>query len=129
MIKFSFRALTPLMILVLTQGLSVRIAAQYSQPKHPYDSTSRISEPTIFAEGVISSGDYEAHLAFTPDALTVYYLVSTPSFNHWTIVVSRYEKGKWGAPAVAPFSGQYDDADPFISRDGSKFWFISNRPV
>ena len=129
MIKFSFPALTALMIFVLTQGLPVRIAAQKSEPKHPYASTSRISEPTIFAEGVISTGDYESHLSFTPDGSTVYYLLSTPSFNHWTIVVSRFDKGKWGAPEVAPFSGQYDDADPFISRDGSKFWFISNRPV
>jgi WD40-like Beta Propeller Repeat len=34
-----------------------------------------------------------------------------------------------GRPQVAPFSGQYSDADPFITADGSKFFFISNRPV
>jgi hypothetical protein len=30
---------------------------------------------------------------------------------------------------VAPFSGQYSDADPFITADGKQFYFISKRPV
>jgi hypothetical protein len=30
---------------------------------------------------------------------------------------------------VAPFSGQYSDADPFITTDGQRFFFISTRPV
>jgi Tol biopolymer transport system component len=44
-------------------------------------------------------------------------------------VFSRFENGKWRAPQVAPFSGQYSDYDPFISPDGNKLFFISNRPV
>src|SRR6185436_12085740 len=28
-----------------------------------------------------------------------------------------------------PFSGQYADADPFITADGERFFFISTRPV
>jgi len=42
---------------------------------------------------------------------------------------SHFRDGKWIAPEVAPFSGQYSDADPFITADGSKFFFISNRPL
>lgn len=30
---------------------------------------------------------------------------------------------------MAPFSGEYSDADPFITADGAKLYFISNRPV
>jgi hypothetical protein len=30
---------------------------------------------------------------------------------------------------VAPFSGQYQDADPYITPDGKHFYFISDRPV
>jgi hypothetical protein len=33
------------------------------------------------------------------------------------------------APEVAPFSGQYQDADPYITADGKHFYFISDRPV
>jgi WD40-like Beta Propeller Repeat len=85
--------------------------------------------PTVFAEGVVSTGDFDSHPAFTPDGKTVYFLRSTPNFNLWTIVVSHFAKGRWSTPVVAPFSGQYADADPFITRDGLRFFFISNRPV
>jgi Tol biopolymer transport system component len=85
-------------------------------------------EPVIFAEGAISTGEYESHPAFTPDGRTLYFCKSTPDFSFWTIVVSRLEDGKWTQPETAPFSGQYADADPFITADGEQLYFISNRP-
>ena len=97
--------------------------------KHPYASDKPINEPAIFAAGVISTGDFDSHPAFTPDGKTLYFLRSTPTFSLWTILVSRFDKGKWGTPETAPFSGQYSDADPFITSDGSRLYFISNRPV
>ncbi|MFC1563743.1 TolB family protein, partial [candidate division KSB1 bacterium] len=36
--------------------------------------------------------------------------------------------GKWTEPEVAPFSGKYLDFEPFISPDGKKLLFLSNRP-
>lgn len=95
----------------------------------PYDPGRPLPEPAIFAPGAISTGEYESHPAFTPDGKTLYYLKDTPDFSHWTIVESRFEKGGWTRPEVVPFSGQYSDADPFITPDGSRMFFISNRPV
>jgi Tol biopolymer transport system component len=97
--------------------------------KHPYDSDQPVLEPTVFGRGVISTGDFESHPAFTPDGKTLYFLKDSPAFNFWTICVSQFRDGQWTPPEVAPFSGQYSDADPFISSDGSKFFFISNRPA
>ena len=106
------------------------VAAQnIDRMKHPYSFDKPLSEPAIFAEGIVSTGDFDSHPAFTPDGKTLYFLRSTPNFNLWTILVSRFEKGKWRTPEIAPFSGQYSDADPFITSDGSRFYFISNRPV
>ena len=96
---------------------------------HPYASNKPVTEPTIFAEGIISTGDFDSHPAFTSDGKTLYFVRSTPNFNLWTILVSHFVRGKWSTPEVASFSGQYSDADPFISADGSRFYFISNRPV
>lgn len=95
----------------------------------PYASDKPLAAPALFAEGVVSTGDYDSHPAFTPNGRTLYFLKSTPDFNFWTIVVSRFDAGRWGAPEVAPFSGQYADADPFVTADGSKLYFISNRPA
>jgi Tol biopolymer transport system component len=85
--------------------------------------------PQLFGENVISTGDDESHPEFTPDGKTVYFLKNTPSFSHYTIVVSHEQNRKWTTPEVAPFSGQFSDADPFITADGERFFFISTRPV
>ena len=85
--------------------------------------------PELFGQNVISTGDDESHPAFTPDRKTLYFLKNDPSFNYWTIVVSHQPNGKWSTPEVAPFSGQFSDADPFITLDGQRFFFISTRPV
>jgi Tol biopolymer transport system component len=96
---------------------------------HPYASGRPVTEPKIFAEGVLSTGDFESHPAFTPDGRTVYFLKNAPDFSFWTIVVSNFRQGRWQQPEVAPFSGRYSDADPFITPDGSRLYFISTRPL
>jgi WD40-like Beta Propeller Repeat. len=95
----------------------------------PYASTKSLNEATIFASGIISTGDYESHADFAPDGKTLYYLKNDPLFSFWTIVVTRFRNGRWSEPEIASFSGQYSDADPFITPDGAKIYFISNRPV
>jgi hypothetical protein len=82
--------------------------------KAQYATTKPILEPTVFAPNEISTGDYESHPQFTLDGRTLYFLKSTADFNFWTIVLSRFEKGKWSEPQVATFSGQYSDADPGV---------------
>ena len=116
--------------ILLCWSLASHVPGQSTnRAKHAYASAKPLSEPTIFGEGVVSTGDYDSHPAFTPDGKTLYFLRSTPNFNLWTILITRFEKGKWSTPEVAPFSGMYSDADPFITPDGSRFYFISNRPV
>ena len=86
-------------------GIIAEAAQNNDRAKHPYDSGKALSEPSVFAEGLISTGDFESHPAFTPDGRTLYFLRSTPNFSLWTILVSRFEKGKWTTPEMAPFSG------------------------
>ena len=93
----------------------------------PYTASEPLPVAAVFQPGVISTADDESHPTFTPDGETLYFLKNSPTFNHWTIVTSRYRNGRWDTPVVAPFSGQYNDADVFIAKDGSIF-FISNRP-
>ena len=92
-------------------------------------TTPQISEPTIFAEGVISTRDYESSITFAPDGNAAYFVKATPDLSFRVILVSRLEKGKWTTPEVAPFSGEHSDTDPCFSPDGTKLYFASRRPV
>jgi hypothetical protein len=98
-------------------------------PRPPYTAAHPLPKPEIFQPGVISTGDDESHLAFTPDGRTLYLIRNTPDFRHWTIVVSHHDSGRWSVPEVAPFSGRYNDADPAFSADGRTLFFISTRPI
>ena len=116
----AFIMFRPSLILV-----SLLLAAMGRPPQPP----AAAGVPTVFAPGIISTGGFESHPAFTPDGRTLYFVKSTPSFSFWTICVSRLANGRWSEPEIAPFSGQYSDADPFITRDGRHLYFISTRPV
>lgn len=85
--------------------------------------------PELFAPGIISTGGFESHPAFTPDGKEVYFVKSAPDFSSWTICLSHLQNDKWNKPSVAPFSGIYNDADPFITKDGTRLYFISDRPI
>src|SRR6187549_2468702 len=90
----------------------------FSQNLKSYEEKAPISTPKIFAEGLISTGDYDSHPEFSITGDTLYFVKSGPDVSKWTICVSYYKNKKWTAPEVAPFSGQYMDADPFFTKDG-----------
>ncbi len=78
--------------------------------------------------GTFSTGHDESHLSFSPDGATAYFLRNSPDFRHWTVLASRRRGTGWAPPAIAPFSGEYDDGDVFVVADGSMLYFISDRP-
>ena len=85
--------------------------------------------PRLLLPGLVSTGFDDAHVSFSPDGQTLYFLRSSPDFAHWTVLVSRRAGGRWGPAEVAPFSGRWNDGDVTITRDGRHLFFISNRPV
>src|SRR5215470_3334810 len=95
----------------------------------PYHAPGPLPEPVLFGEGVVSTGEYESHPAFTPDGRTLYFVRSTPQFTDWTIYVTDHADDRWSTPKVAPFSGKHRDADPFVTADGKQLYFVSDRPV
>lgn len=81
--------------------------------------------PKAFAPGIISTPYSEWSTSFTPDDQTVY---SSLGGLYWTIIFSKSISGEWVKPEVASFSGRFKDTDPFISPNGKKLFFVSNRP-
>jgi Tol biopolymer transport system component len=47
----------------------------------------------LFAEGVVSTGEFESHPAFTPDGRTLYFVRSNPQFTDWKIYVTQNTNG------------------------------------
>src|SRR5262245_8527142 len=112
-----------LLIFLAMCGLST------AQTSKSYDVKGPLNEPRIFAEGVISTGDYDSHPAFSPDGTTLYFVKMGPDLSKWTIFITNFQNGKWSNPEIAPFSGHYWDADPFFDKDGNTLYFISSRPL
>jgi hypothetical protein len=127
----------------LTLGLTAGLALACDQENRPVDvlaaegsavlASAAASLPEIFAPGVISDDRWQWRLTFTPNGKTAYFSVSDgffPQTREATILVSHKGKdGSWGSPEVAPFSGEHSDIDPFITPNGQRLYFSSNRPV
>ncbi|NQV42432.1 MAG: PD40 domain-containing protein [Candidatus Marinimicrobia bacterium] len=58
-----------------------------------------------------------------------YFTVQSPLGEVSVIMVSRKIRNKWRKPKIASFSGSYSDLEPFLSDDGKRLYFASNRPV
>ncbi len=85
--------------------------------------------PQVVGEGTVSSKDFDFNFTTTPDASVAFFSKALlPDWRRISIVYSERRKGKWQSPQLAPFSGQYRDADPFIAPDQSRLIFISDRP-
>jgi hypothetical protein len=76
---------------------------------------------------------FHSNIIFSPDGNEAYWQLNKGYGSRLqAIFESRYENGIWTKPQVAFFSslveGGIDDA-PFISPNGKKFFFLSDRPI
>jgi hypothetical protein len=70
----------------------------------------------------------EGSLVFAPDYREIYYDMTHLTHRFTAIVCLRRENGIWRQQEVAPFSGKFMDASPFITRDNQKLFYCSNKP-
>ncbi|TXN37255.1 exo-alpha-sialidase [Flagellimonas hymeniacidonis] len=83
----------------------------------------------LFGDGIISTGLNERDLAISPDKKELYYTLGTPNDGKRAIIKMIKTNQGWGQQEIASFSGKHNDIEPFISPDGSKFFFCSDRPM
>ena len=88
------------------------------------------AEPVIFAEGIVSTGLYTRDLAMTPDGSEIYFCSIVGNYAYTAIFGTRLENGRWTEPATLDFACDpaWMNIEPAIHPDGSRFFFISNRP-
>lgn len=86
-------------------------------------------EVKVLGPNVISTSAQEFGATATPSGDTLYYTYSDSGYTHMTVMTSNKRNGVWAEPKVVSFSGVWNDADPSLSPDGKRLYFISNRPV
>ena len=117
-------------ILLFTSCNSESKVNETSKPKGAYFSETADTTAQLFAEGIVSKKHQELNAVFSPDGKEFYYTLADPGRNFYTILMYTLdENDEWNGPKVAPFSGHYSDADPYITSDNQKLYFISKRPV
>ncbi|HEV8503857.1 MAG TPA: sialidase family protein [Chitinophagaceae bacterium] len=84
--------------------------------------------PKIFSPGVISNGFANRDFTISPAGDEIFFTIQ--QLNIVSVVMNSTKKnGKWSEPAVAPFSGIYNDLEASFTADGNRLFFSSNRPV
>src|SRR5665647_501202 len=85
-------------------------------------------EPKIFSPGFICiENRIEGRGSFSPDGNQFYFTVSDINFKDQKIFYSVYKDNIWSKPDTAIFSKKYANWEPFISSDGQKLFFTSDR--
>lgn len=88
-------------------------------------------DPALFLPGRGSRELLLAGATFSPDERSVYftrYSAFTVEAVK-TILVSHRSGDEWSDPVPVSFSGRWSDTTPFVSPDGRRLYFASNRPV
>ncbi|WP_051315393.1 TolB family protein [Algoriphagus terrigena] len=85
----------------------------------------------LFGNDIISTHRNEYNLTIAPEGDMILFTVANNSSanRYYTIFLCEKKNGNWQTPQIAPFSGQYSDADPFFSPNGDGVYFISTRPT
>jgi Tol biopolymer transport system component len=107
--------------LTLAAGLSSACARNVAQlPASPV--------PVIFGAGVISTAAPEFSIAISATMGEAYYNRASADRRVIDVMQSRLENGAW-QPGVRVLTDTFRNVDPFLSPDGRRLYFSSNRPA
>jgi cyclophilin family peptidyl-prolyl cis-trans isomerase len=117
----------------LVPAVSIRDAALL----HPEMVTDQVGGPQldwtppqdteVFMPGLISTDLGERDATFHPDGNEFYFTLWSGRFG--TIMRSSRSPSGWAKPETASFSGRFSDLEPFVTPDGQRLFFASNRPL
>ncbi len=83
----------------------------------------------LFAEGVVSTGLYERDIAISAHGDEVIFTVGDYKQSKRGLVRIVKRNDIWTEPEILSFSGKHMDIEPFITPDGLKLFFASDRPT
>ncbi|MCP4724791.1 MAG: hypothetical protein GY863_07130, partial [bacterium] len=83
----------------------------------------------IFAPEIISTGIFTRDITMSPDGNELYFCIVMDNYRYTSIMGTKLVDGKWTEPEVVSFidDPEYMYIEPHLSRDGNKFFFVSNK--
>ncbi|MDX8362996.1 hypothetical protein [Cytobacillus sp. IB215316] len=124
---------TLIFIFIVSTGCSGNNTSSNNIPsipsQFPYSSDDPITESILFEEGLITTEELnEWSFNFSWDGTELY--IQKGTIGDSQLYVSYFKDNKWTTPVLSMFSNEdkssFEDG-PFISPDGKKFFFASNR--
>lgn len=125
----TMRVLTIFISVALMTGVNSCTQDTRRKPSaQPYFGLQSATEtPAMLAEGFILTELSERDGCFSSDGTEFYYSLWTGSYG--AILWTRLAENGWTDPEIVSFSGQYSDLEPFVTPQGDRLYFASNRPL
>jgi ankyrin repeat protein len=114
--------------LLIAKGADPTQVEEIRLPEGPYLGQEPPGETAVlFAPRFVSTERNQLNAVFSPDGREFYFTELRPGGS--AIMVTKVEDGFWSRPTPLGFSGPYTDVDHFMTRDGQRMYFCSNRPL
>jgi len=85
--------------------------------------------PKMFAPNVVSTENYNHTGVFHPNEKEFYFTSSLRKIQTEALMVTRKKNGVWTKPKRLEIFGDTKEFDAFITQDGKKLFYCSNRKV
>jgi Tol biopolymer transport system component len=86
-----------------------------------------VGTPVLFEPGIVSTAAPEFAISFSPEMREVYFNRATPDRRAFPIFRSVFTDGRWTEATPAAFAPDGRNPDPFVTLDGSRLYFSSDR--
>ncbi len=86
-------------------------------------------KPIMFAPNFVSTENYIHTAVFHPNEKELYFTASLRKIRTEAIMVSKIKNGVWTKPKRLDIFGDTKEFDSFITQDGKKLFYCSNRKV
>ncbi|MDX1476079.1 MAG: hypothetical protein R3301_00180 [Saprospiraceae bacterium] len=89
-----------------------------------------VPEGQLVGPGIISTEAPEFATTVNAAGDLIFFNRTTPDRSSMRILFARRQSGQWLPADTLPFStGRYRDVDPFLTADGQRLYFSSDRPT
>jgi hypothetical protein len=99
------------------------------QKRPAFDLESTPAKVELFGEGMVSTRLYERDMAITQNGDEIIFTLGDYRQSKRCLVSIKKTGDIWGEKEILSFSGLWNDIEPFLSYDGRKLYFASDRPI